>query len=206
MMKTDRIQAFSDGIFSILITILVLEFKIPDGYVQGNLLQAVLQQWPTLVAYVMTFTYIGILWLFHHDMFSCVQRIDAGLNILNLSSIFLTTLLNYSMSLLAESLVTLNTRDLQFALTLYALLALGISMSYFAFYYYLAHKPSLLASSKYQLQFRRLQRCPLLSSSIYFAALLAANLKVYAGLIFLVAGILFHGFAYWRAVRHTATV
>jgi uncharacterized membrane protein len=45
MMKTDRIQAFSDGIFSILITILVLEFKLPDGYVQGNLLQAVLQQW-----------------------------------------------------------------------------------------------------------------------------------------------------------------
>ena len=68
-MKSDRVQAFSDGIFAILITILVLEFRLPR-YTAGALAAAVLAQWPILFAYVLTFSYIGILWLFHH--------VDAG--------------------------------------------------------------------------------------------------------------------------------
>jgi uncharacterized membrane protein len=202
-MKTDRIQAFSDGIFSILITILVLEFHLPD-YTPGNMFGSVTQQWPNFFAYVITFTYIGILWLFHHDMFSYIKCIDAKLNVLNLISIFLTTLLNYSMSLLAESLVTLNIIDLKFSITFYAFLALSISMSYFAFYRYLAKKNFLLQSSNFFRQFKKIQKFPLFSSSIYLLALLFTFFNAYIGLFFLISGILFHGFAYWYTVRKTA--
>lgn len=51
-MKTGRLQAFSDGVFAILITILVLDFKVPS-YTPGHLITAVLHQWPTLAAYVL---------------------------------------------------------------------------------------------------------------------------------------------------------
>lgn len=66
-MKIDRLQAFSDGVFAILLTLLVLDFKVPD-YQAGHLSQAVIAQWPTLAAYVLSFFYVGTLWLFHHGL------------------------------------------------------------------------------------------------------------------------------------------
>ncbi len=53
MFKSDRIQAMSDGMFAILITILVLDFKLPD-YQEGHLFEAMLKQWPILLAYVVS--------------------------------------------------------------------------------------------------------------------------------------------------------
>jgi len=199
-MKTDRIQAFSDGIFSILITVIVLEFNIPS-YSNGHLAAAVWQQWPKFFAYVLTFSYIGILWLFHHDMFSCIQATDAKLNVLNLISIFLTTLLSYSMSLLSESLVTHNLSDLQFSIIFYSLLALSISLSYLEFYHYLFQKSYLLTDHTIKFQLQDLRKYPLASCLIYLLALISTVFNVYAGLLFLVAGILFHGFAYWEIAK-----
>lgn len=193
-MKTDRVQAFSDGIFSILITILVLQFNVPP-YSKGELFNAVLQQWPALLAYVMTFAYIGILWLFHHDMFSYIKQTNLHLNVLNLISIFITTLLSYSMSLLSESLVTLNTNDLRFSIIFYASLALEISLSYFAFYRYLSKNIFLLLEDKLNDKFKTSQKYPLFSSLIYLLSLSTSFINVYVGLFFLIAGILFHGFA-----------
>jgi uncharacterized membrane protein len=199
-MKTDRVQAFSDGVFAILITILVLEFSVP-AYKEGRLFAAVVQQWPTFFAYVMTFTYIGILWLFHHDLFASVDQTNARLNILNLLSIFLTTLLSYSMSLLAESLVTMNRADLRFSIAFYALLALGISQSYFWIYSYLSKNPWLLSERRLAKRFLSFRRYPLISSAVYLLALAGAFVSVPTGFIFLIAGIVFHYYAYWRSAK-----
>ena len=86
-MKISRLEAFSDGVFAILITILVLDFKVP-AYHTGYLWEAVLQQWPVLAAYILSFTYIGILWLFHHDLFNTFAKIDRNINLLNLLMLF----------------------------------------------------------------------------------------------------------------------
>lgn len=72
-MKIDRLQAFSDGVFAILLTLLVLDFKVPD-YQAGRLSQAVIAQWPTLAAYVLSFFYVRTLWLFHHDYFAKIKQ------------------------------------------------------------------------------------------------------------------------------------
>lgn len=200
-MKTDRVQAFSDGIFAILITILVLEFNL-TLYSEGHLFEAVLRQWPFLFAYVMTFSYIGILWLFHHDLFSCIVRKTTRLNVLNLFSIFLTTLLSYSMSLLSESLATTNRDDMRFSIALYALLALGISLSYFLFYRYLSKNENLLSDAGLRKHFGHLQRFPLISSLIYLLAFVFCFLRVFVSLVFQIAGIAFHGIAYWRVTQN----
>jgi len=200
-MTTERVQAFSDAVFSILITILVLEFNVP-AYEEGKLLAAVLQQWPKFFAYIMTFTYIGILWLFHHDLFSEIQLTTAKLNILNLFSIFLTTLLSYSMSLLAASLATMNQRDLRFAIAFYALLALGISISYLLFYRYIAQNAYLLQCSRESMLFKRLQMYPFISCLLYLLALVSSFFSLAAGMFFLIIGVLFHYYAYWLTLRN----
>lgn len=196
-MRTERIQAFSDGIFAILITILVLEFKLPN-YTEGNLFQAVFKQWPIFVAYLMTYAYIGILWLFHHDIFGFVKKTNAKLNILNLFSIFLTTLLSYSMALLSESLATFNRSDMMFSIALYSLLAFGISMSYLIIYGFLSNNKDFLTKQEEADSIRKLRRYPLVSSMIYLIAFVLAMVSVSASGVFLVAGLIFHVYAYWR--------
>lgn len=197
-MKPERLQAFSDGIFAILITILVLEFKLPD-YQEGQLFYAVVQQWPILFAYIATYAYIAIIWLFHHDMFGRMSQTNAQLNALNLLSLFLTTLLSYSMSLLAEALATGNAADMSFAFSLYDLLALAISLSYMLLYRYLSKSSSLPICKDGAGYAANMERFPLISMGIYSIAFIVDFFNVYLGLAFLAAGIIFHGYAYWRA-------
>jgi uncharacterized membrane protein len=199
-MKADRIQAFSDGIFAILITILVLGFRLPN-YTEGKLAMAVLAQWPIFLSYLLTFTYIGILWLFHHDLFGYIEKTSPKLNAINLFSIFLTTLLNYSMSLLADSLVTQNKADMRFSFALYAAVAMSISASYFWLYSYLRKKKDLLSAEGYAVYFSFVRRFPLASILIYAVALAASLFSTVVGAAFLLLGIGFHGFAYWKTAR-----
>lgn len=199
-MKTERVQAFSDALFAILITILVLDFKIPE-YQAGNLFAAVLRQWPTFFAYVLTYVYIGVLWLFHHDLFSSVKVTTIRLNIINLFSIFLTTLLSYSTSLLARSLSSGNETDLRFAIAFYALITFGISLSYFIFYRYLSVSEEILCKQKEASDFRRVKKYPVISTVIYLMAFTLVFINVGAGLLLLMAGTVFHCFAYWWSAR-----
>lgn len=196
-MKIERIEAFSDGVFAILITILVMKFSVP-ACTAGSLKAAISQQWPEFIAYLMTFSYIGILWLFHNDLFKDVKQTDARVNILNLLSLFITTLLSYSMSLLAASLVSMNLDDLRFSIIFYASLGLGISLSYYLLYMYLSKNIYLLKSCESSRQFRTKQRYPLLSILVYSMAILSAIFSIRLGLIFLFVGITFHYIAYWK--------
>ncbi|MCI2062675.1 MAG: DUF1211 domain-containing protein [Eubacteriaceae bacterium] len=196
-MKTQRIQAFSDGIFAILITILVLEFKLPN-YANGSLCQAVFKQWPIFAAYLMTYAYIGILWLFHHDIFGFVKKTNAKLNILNLFSIFLTTLLSYSMVLLSESMATFNRNDMMFSIALYSLLAFGISMSYLIIYSFLSKNSDFLAKTDDAVSIKKMRIYPLVSSLIYLMTFILAMISVSASGVFLIAGLSFHVYAYWK--------
>jgi uncharacterized membrane protein len=198
--KTDRIQAFSDGVFSILITILVLEFILPV-YHEGHLASAVLRQWPILFSYVISYIYIGILWLFHHDLFNTVKVTTIMLNVLNLFSLFAITLLNYATSLLSESLVSENKNDLRFSVCVYAILACVISMSYLFFYLYLHFTPAILKDEGRGLHFKKALKYPFVSMSLYLLAILFSFFQVYCGLGLLICGIFFHGFAYYQTAK-----
>jgi uncharacterized membrane protein len=71
-MGKNRIEAFSDGVFAIIITIMVLEMKAPGGYDPGALLAV----WPQFLSYVLSFAYVGIYWNNHHHIFHAVRRIS----------------------------------------------------------------------------------------------------------------------------------
>jgi uncharacterized membrane protein len=82
-MSTSRIEAFSDGVFAIAITLLVLEIRVPEQ-AEGGLGQALLDQWPSYASYVVSFFVIGIIWINHHAVFDHLLRADRALLFLNL--------------------------------------------------------------------------------------------------------------------------
>jgi len=82
-MSTSRLEAFSDGVFAIAATLLVLELHVPTVG-SGPLLALLVEQWPSYAAYVVSFLTIGIIWVNHHAMFTLVRRVDRPLLFLNL--------------------------------------------------------------------------------------------------------------------------
>jgi len=80
-MDTARLEAFSDGVFAIAITLLVLEFKVPSG--PGPLAPQLLAQWPSHVAFLTSFGTVGIMLLNHHRLFTFIDRVDRPLLVMN---------------------------------------------------------------------------------------------------------------------------
>ena len=81
--ETGRLEAFSDGVFAIAITLLILEIHVPKEVEKGGLAPALLAEWPSYLAFVSSFAIIGIMWINHHRMFEFVRRIDQTLLLLN---------------------------------------------------------------------------------------------------------------------------
>jgi len=196
-MKTDRFQAFSDGIFAILITILVLEFHIPN-YHAGQLLQALLAQWQLFLSYAFSYFYVGTLWLFHHDYFSMLKHIDRNVNMLNLLMLFSITLLDYPMSLVADALTSGNRADMQTAFIVYDLVALFISATFYLMYAYLHHHPELKNAAVSTDFYAAIKFDPVRSVTIYGLAIVVTFWSVWFGALLLAMGIIFHFFAYLR--------
>jgi uncharacterized membrane protein len=86
-MPKSRLEAFSDGVFAIAITLLVLEIPVPKVE-HGGLADALLDGWPSYAAYVVSFAIIGIIWVNHHAVFGYFRRVDRGLLYLNLNRCF----------------------------------------------------------------------------------------------------------------------
>src|SRR6266567_3852715 len=84
--ETARLEAFSDGVFAVAITLLVLNIKIPpdnfldDLHLRGELLG----QWPMLLAFVTSFATIGVMWINHHRLFNHIKRANTRLLLQNL--------------------------------------------------------------------------------------------------------------------------
>jgi uncharacterized membrane protein len=102
--STGRVEAFSDGVMAIAITLLVLDLKLPAtaDVANGRLLHALLVRWPTYVAYLAAFLTIGIIWLNHTTLIAKIDRFDARLHWLNLVLLLGVATLPFPTSLLAE--------------------------------------------------------------------------------------------------------
>lgn len=99
---TMRLVAFSDGVFAISITLLVLEIKPPTDY--GNLLHGLAVLWPSYIAYALTFLFIGQVWVNHHVMFDHIRAADRGILFLNTVLLMAVAFLPFATSVLAGAL------------------------------------------------------------------------------------------------------
>lgn len=103
--ETARIEAFSDGVFAIAITLLILDLHVPQPG-SSRLAPALVHQWPTYLAFVISFAFIGIMWVNHHRLFNHIRRSDNRLMFLNLLLLFGVSVVPFPTALLAAHYYT----------------------------------------------------------------------------------------------------
>lgn len=104
-MERGRVEAFSDGVIAIAITLLVLDIKVPPPRAGIFLANQIARQWPSYAAYVVSFLTIGVIWMNHHATFRRLRAVDHTLLLLNLLLLMMIGVLPWSTSLLADYLV-----------------------------------------------------------------------------------------------------
>ncbi len=98
-MSTGRLEAFSDGVFSILITIMVLELKVPHG----TDLEALRPLLPSLLTYALSFVFLGIYWNNHHHMLQLTDHVTGGIMWANLHLLFWLSLVPFATGWMGEN-------------------------------------------------------------------------------------------------------
>jgi len=101
-MKKGRLEAFSDGVIAIIITIMVLELRIPHGDHIQDLAPLV----PVLFSYVLSFVYVGIYWNNHHHMIYAAERINGAVLWANLNLLFWLSLIPFATAWMGENSFT----------------------------------------------------------------------------------------------------
>jgi uncharacterized membrane protein len=102
--ETGRVEAFSDGVFAIAIILLVLDLKVPNASAAARLSGQLAKQWPAYLAFVISFSFIGVMWINHHRLFTYIRRTDHALLILNGLLLVGVTVVPFTTSLLAAYL------------------------------------------------------------------------------------------------------
>ncbi len=105
----DRLLYLSDGVFAIVITLLILEIKVPHPHVEQNIplwkaLRGFLPIWPSLFGYVLSFVTVGIMWMNHCVLFRYIKRNDHVLTILNSFLLLVVAFIPFATAVLAEYL------------------------------------------------------------------------------------------------------
>lgn len=104
--ETARLEAFSDGVIAIAITLLILHVAVPQVEAGESLLDKLLGLWPSYVAFLVSFTTILIMWLHHHTLFRIIRRVDHRLLAINGLLLLLITFVNFPTAVLAAYIQT----------------------------------------------------------------------------------------------------
>jgi uncharacterized membrane protein len=130
-MGVGRMEAFSDGVLAIVITLLILDVKVPTA-AGGHLARELAHQWPQYVAYLVSFLVVGIVWLNHHATVQLLSRTDHAVQVLNLLLLLPVSVLPWPTAVLAEYVHEGTDGDQRVAVVLYGttstLMALGFNM------------------------------------------------------------------------------
>jgi uncharacterized membrane protein len=141
-METNRLEAFSDGVFAIAITLLVLDLRVPRG-LQRGLTDALLSLWPSYAGYLVSFMIIGIIWVNHHAVFRNIARADRPLLFLNLLLLLFVVAIPFATGLLAE--YVRSGPSSHPAALVYSAVMLAMGISFGALWLWAAHDGHLLA-------------------------------------------------------------
>jgi uncharacterized membrane protein len=142
-MATTRLEAFSDGVIAIAITLLVLEIKVPHVAEGESLWRALGELWPSYAAYVVSFATIGIMWVNHHALFHRVAIVDRALLYWNLLLLGSIGLLPFTTALLADYVDRGATG--RPAAVVYAASYAVAGIGFYGLWQHLCRKPELLA-------------------------------------------------------------
>jgi uncharacterized membrane protein len=131
-MERGRLEAFSDGVFAVAITLLALNLVV-SGPGHGSLLSQLGERWPAFVAYLVSFFTIGIIWVNHHGLVDQIRVVDRTLLFLNLLLLLFVVAIPFGTATMA-SYLTDSGQDAHVAMAVYAAIFEGMAISFAAIF------------------------------------------------------------------------
>jgi uncharacterized membrane protein len=131
---TNRLEAFSDGVFAVAITLLVLELNVPTG---DHLWHKLADEWPSFAAFAVSFWVIGIIWVNHHSVIDHIGRANRTVLFLNLLLLFAVVFIPFSTALFADHLKS--GEDEEAAAAVYSISMTFMSIGFGLLWTYITH-------------------------------------------------------------------
>jgi uncharacterized membrane protein len=197
-MPKTRLEAFSDGVFAIAITLLIIEVRPPDS-ATGELAGDLVSLWPSYAAYVVSFAIIGIIWVNHHDIFGRIITVDRPLLFLNLLLLLTVAFLPFPTALLGEYIRQGDNAHI--AAAVYGANMTAIGLAFIAMWTYLARVPALLVPEVGAEGARRARRAATIGPVVYGVSIALAFVSPVACLIVYAALALYFAISFTVAGR-----
>lgn len=178
--ESARVEAFSDGVLAIVITLLVLDLRAPEE--RGAVLRQLLAQWPVYVAYLASFAYVGVIWVNHHQLFTRIASVDTGLLWRNLALLLTTSVLPFPTAVLGSAFQHGDHGDQVTGLVFYALVSATMAATWLLLFHYLAANERLLAEHTAASFFAQERQRALVGVGFYLLAAAVAVWQPLAGL------------------------
>ena len=196
--ETGRVEAFSDGVFAVVITLLILDLKVPgEKEVNGNLnlFRILAYQWPAFLAFVTSFITILFIWLNHHMVLRLIQLNDGNFMLINGLLLLFITLLPFSTAVLAEHLGHSGSKD---AIIFYNGSLFAVACVFQFFWRYAIKNERLLGPEQDQLAITRINKQFKIGFILYsiaflisfFMPIISLSLSVFLAAYFTAVGIL----------------
>jgi uncharacterized membrane protein len=198
--ETGRLEAFSDGVFAIAITLLVLNLAVPTisslhGEPEKTLAQVVASEGSQFVAYGVSFLTILVMWMNHHSICQFVVRLDRPFIIINGLLLLFTTFVNYPTALVANFVNSTHVADGKFAAGFYSATFIVIAVLYNLLWHRAADGGRLIVGGVDQRTIDTISRQDLAGLVLYVAAFLLAFANAWASVLLNAALAIFFAFA-----------
>jgi uncharacterized membrane protein len=145
MVTKGRLEAFSDGVFAIVITLLALDLRLPDRKGTESLASMLWDIWPAYVAYIVAFLQIGVMWLNHHRLFQQVRAVDGVLLVLNLNLLMWVVVIPFPTTVVADFLRD-GGQDAATAMVLFSGVLLVNAISFVALFAWITHDERIIGA------------------------------------------------------------
>jgi uncharacterized membrane protein len=145
MVTKGRLEAFSDGVFAIVITLLALDLRLPPREPGVSLASMLWDLWPSYVAYVVAFLQIGVMWLNHHRVFQQVRSVDGVLLVLNLNLLMWVVVIPFPTTVVADYLRD-GGRDAATAMVLFSGVLLLNAISFVVLFAWITHDERIIGA------------------------------------------------------------
>jgi uncharacterized membrane protein len=181
-------EAFSDGVFAIAITLLVLDLHVPEVGDDGSLAHALLKQWPADASYAVSFLTIGIIWINHHGLMRHIARCDRMLLSLNIFLLMMVAVVPYPTALISHYARSPNATA---AAVYYGAVMVTMGLMFNAIWHYAIHA-DLLVSGADTREVSGITRSYLPGPVLYLTATLLAFVSSDASLVMYAAIAIFY--------------
>ncbi len=177
-MTKNRLEAFSDGVFAVAITLLVLDIAVPTG---NGLWHKLGDEWPSFASFFVSFWVIGIIWVNHHGVIDHLKRADRGVLYLNLLVLMSVVLIPFATALMAEHLKS--TEDEHVAAAVYAASFVLMAIAFGVLWEYITRHREKLGVELTDEEVRRRSLAFQIGNPFYLVAVLVAFINPVAVLV-----------------------